>query len=335
VVTRRLGLFSHLDEPGSPVEVYRRNLDLFVAAEDLGVDTAWVAVRHFHSDLAGLPSAFPFLAALAARTQRIRLGTAVIPLAFEDPIRLAEDAAVLDALSDGRLELGVGKGLGMGFSTESFAAFHIDDAERERRYVDTLSALRRILGGAALTEAGSCLYPPAQGLAGRIWQATANMSTTIAAAEAGDALQLHRTVPGADPGAVQARQAETYLAHYDSPRPPRIGISRAVVPASSREAALRALGESLQESAARQGRTDAPATPAEVAAVAERGNTKYGTAQQIADELAADPAVALSTDLILGFNPLVPALDESHRLLEIVTSELAPALGWSPAGALV
>ena len=333
---RRLGLFTHLDEPGPAGEVYRYNLDLLARAEQLGVDTAWVAVRHFRSGLAGLPAAFPFLAALAVRTSRIRLGTAVVPLAFEDPIRLAEDAAVLDALSGGRVELGVGKGLGMGFSAESFRAFQIDERERERRYTGALAALRRILGGAALTDVGSTLYPPAPELAGRIWQATSNSATTIAAAQAGDALQLTRGVPGADSGTVQAQQARTYLAHYAHPdRPPRIGISRAVVPAASRDDALRALGVSLRASAARAGRSDAPASLGEVAAVADRLNTKYGTAADIADQLAADPAVGLATDLIIGFSPLVPEPAEATRLLETVTTELAPALGWSPAEALV
>ncbi|HEY1673250.1 MAG TPA: LLM class flavin-dependent oxidoreductase [Streptosporangiaceae bacterium] len=338
---RRLGLFTHLDEPGPAGEVYRYNLDLLARAEQLGVDTAWVAVRHFRSGLAGLPAAFPFLAALAVRTSRIRLGTAVVPLAFEDPIRLAEDAAVLDALSGGRVELGVGKGLGMGFSAESFRAFQIDERERERRYTSALAALRRILGGAPLTDVGSTLYPPAPELAERIWQATSDPATTIAAAQAGDALQLTRGVPGADSGAVQAEQARTYLAHYVHPdrahpdRPPRIGISRAVVPAASRDDALHALGVSLRASAARAGRSDAPASRAEVAAVADRLNTKYGTAADIADQLAADPAVGLATDLIIGFSPLVPEPAEATRLLETVTTELAPALGWSPAEALV
>jgi alkanesulfonate monooxygenase SsuD/methylene tetrahydromethanopterin reductase-like flavin-dependent oxidoreductase (luciferase family) len=333
----RLGLFTHLDEPGPAGPVYRYNLGLLARAEQLGVDTAWVAVRHFRSGLAGLPAAFPFLAALAVRTSRIRLGTAVVPLAFEDPIRLAEDAAVLDALSDGRVELGVGKGLGMGFSAESFRAFRVDEDERDQRYRDALAALRRILAGAPLTDTGSTLYPPAPELATRIWQATSNPATTIAAARAGDALQLTRGVPGAaDSGAVQAEQARAYLAHYRHPdRPPRIGISRAVVPAASREDALEVLGASLRASAIRAGRGDAPGSLAEVAAVADRLNTKYGTTEEIVAALAADPAVGLATDLIIGFSPLVPGPAEAEQLLETVTTELAPALGWSPAAALV
>jgi alkanesulfonate monooxygenase SsuD/methylene tetrahydromethanopterin reductase-like flavin-dependent oxidoreductase (luciferase family) len=333
-VTKRLGLFTHLDEPGSPTEVYHQHLDLLAHAERLGIDTAWVAVRHFHSGLAGLPSAFVFLAALAARTTRIGLGSAVVPLVFEDPIRLAEDTAVLDALSGGRVELGVGKGLGMGFSTESFAAFRIDDAERDRRYVRSLAALRRILADAPLTEAGSSLYPPAPGLIGRIWQATSSRSTTVAAAEAGEGLQLHRTVAGAtDPGAVQAAQIQVYLDAYRGAGPPRVGISRGIVPADSRRAALELIRDSLRTNAVRLN-AEAPDTLAEVAAVADRMNTKYGSTDHVIEQLVTDPAVALATDLIIGFTPAVPSFEHSRALVEVVAAEIAPALGWQPATVL-
>jgi alkanesulfonate monooxygenase SsuD/methylene tetrahydromethanopterin reductase-like flavin-dependent oxidoreductase (luciferase family) len=86
-----------------------------------------VAQHHFDASAGGRrrpsrswpPSPFPLLAAVAERTSRIRLGTAVVTLPLEDPPRVAEDAAVLDALSGGRLELGVGSGAG----PDTFAAF--------------------------------------------------------------------------------------------------------------------------------------------------------------------------------------------------------------------
>jgi alkanesulfonate monooxygenase SsuD/methylene tetrahydromethanopterin reductase-like flavin-dependent oxidoreductase (luciferase family) len=336
MVIQRLGLFSHVDEPGDAGDVYRATVELFTHAERLGVDTAWVAVRHFHSALAGLPSAFVLLSALATRTTRIGLGTAVVPLAFENPIRLAEDAAVLDALSGGRVELGVGKGLGMGFSTESFAAFHIDDGEREQRYTQALAALRGILTDTPLTDSGSTLYPPAAGLAERIWQATATPATTVAAAEAGDALQVHRGVPGAaDSGAVQAEQIRTYLNAYRGAGPPRVGLSRGIVPADSRVAALELIRDALRANAVRQGKGPGPDRLDEVAAFADRMNTKYGSTEEVVDQLAGDPAVALATDLIVGFTPAVPTFAHSRELVELVAAQIAPALGWRHEPALV
>src|SRR5262245_46139072 len=79
-------------------------------AEQLGFDSIWLAEHHFHS-FGGLFSATPVIgAAIAQRTSKIRIGTAVALLPYHDPLRLAEDYATLDCLSDGRLEFGVGHG---------------------------------------------------------------------------------------------------------------------------------------------------------------------------------------------------------------------------------
>ena len=88
--------------------LYRDALDLAVAADQLGFDSLWVTQHHFGSVESSLPSPLVFLAAVAARTRSIRLGTTVITASLEHPIRLAEDAATLDVLSGGRVELGLG-----------------------------------------------------------------------------------------------------------------------------------------------------------------------------------------------------------------------------------
>ena len=104
----RLGFLSHLTSGGEPRQLYQDTLELVVAAEELGYDAFWVAQHHLVPETGRLPSPFPFLAVAAERTRRIRLGTAVVALSFEHPLRVAEDAAVVDYLSGGRLELGLG-----------------------------------------------------------------------------------------------------------------------------------------------------------------------------------------------------------------------------------
>ena len=114
----RLAAYAILNEPGDQARNYHDALELYGQAERLGVEGLWV--RQFHlrrwgprtqpAPVGGLPSPLVFLAWLAARTSRLRLGTAAVTLPLESPLRLAEDAAVLDALSGGRVELGVANG---------------------------------------------------------------------------------------------------------------------------------------------------------------------------------------------------------------------------------
>lgn len=73
-------------------------------AEKAGLDTAWIAQHHFHEREGGLPAPFAFLGFVAARTSRSRSGTGIVTLPLENPVRVAEDAAILDLLANGRFE---------------------------------------------------------------------------------------------------------------------------------------------------------------------------------------------------------------------------------------
>lgn len=133
----RLGYLTHVTGD-DPARAYRETVDLAVRAEELGYDSFWVA-QHHDGHLGGrLPSPLVLLAAVAERTRLIRLGTAVVALPLENPRRLAEDAAVLDALSGGRLELGIGAGA----DAEASARF---GRRYEDRHADTLGALDVLL----------------------------------------------------------------------------------------------------------------------------------------------------------------------------------------------
>jgi probable F420-dependent oxidoreductase len=116
---------------------YGDYLDLVGLAEAEGLDSAWVSEHHFSGD-GYLPSLLPMLAAFAAVTDRIELGTGVVLAPFHDPIRLAEDFAVVDQLSGGRLICG----LGIGWRDEEFRAFGIDVRERVGRLAETVAVLR-------------------------------------------------------------------------------------------------------------------------------------------------------------------------------------------------
>jgi alkanesulfonate monooxygenase SsuD/methylene tetrahydromethanopterin reductase-like flavin-dependent oxidoreductase (luciferase family) len=92
----RLGFFTRLLDKAGAAERYRLATAQIIHAERCGFDSAWVAQHHFHEDEGGLPAPFVFLSQVAARTTRIRLGTGIVTLPLELPVRVAEDAAVLD-----------------------------------------------------------------------------------------------------------------------------------------------------------------------------------------------------------------------------------------------
>lgn len=117
--------------------LYADALDLAVLAEAEGLDSFWLAEHHGASDGYN-PSVLPFLAAVSARTQRIELGTAVLLAPFHDPLRVAEDAAVVDNLSGGRLNLG----LGLGWAPEEYRMFGVDQKGRGKRLEEFVSVLR-------------------------------------------------------------------------------------------------------------------------------------------------------------------------------------------------
>ncbi len=123
---RRLGFFTRLLDQTTAVERYRLATDQIVQSERHGFDTAWVAQHHFDGDEGGLPAPFVLLAHVAAHTSRIRLGTGIVTLPLEEPVRVAEDAAVFDLISNGRLELG----LGSGGTPSAFTGFGRDSADR-------------------------------------------------------------------------------------------------------------------------------------------------------------------------------------------------------------
>ncbi len=120
-----------------------------------------MAQHHFHENEGGLPSPLVFLAYAAAHTQRIRLGTAIITLPMENPLRVAEDAAVLDLLAEGRPEVGFGSG---GTPT-SFLPFGPACEQRGAVFADHLHLIESARRGDTLAHPDNHLYPPAPQLA--------------------------------------------------------------------------------------------------------------------------------------------------------------------------
>ncbi|HEY2105058.1 MAG TPA: LLM class flavin-dependent oxidoreductase, partial [Candidatus Binataceae bacterium] len=111
-------------------------------AEALGFDSIWLTEHHLTDD-GYLPALMPMAAAIAARTRRVQIGTYVLLFPFQHPLKLAEDIAVVDVISGGRLRIGVGQA----YRAEEFAAFGINKKHRLGRTLETVEILKLAWGG--------------------------------------------------------------------------------------------------------------------------------------------------------------------------------------------
>ena len=135
-------LFANVENPFDDApRALRESVDTIVHAETLGFEQVWLTEHHFNpfSISAAL---LPLLAYLAARTTRIKLGAGALLLPFHDPVRVAEDLATIDALADGRLLLGVGRG---GPFPEQFRHFGIAPEDSRARLFEALDLIEEML----------------------------------------------------------------------------------------------------------------------------------------------------------------------------------------------
>jgi len=121
----------------SPVQRYRDTLDQAVHAEALGFDSVWPVEQHFNANLSIMPSPLLMLAALAERTRTLRLGIAIVLLPLSHPLRVAEEIATLDVISNGRVEFGIGRGA----IPSHFRGFGIPIAENRDRFTEELEVI--------------------------------------------------------------------------------------------------------------------------------------------------------------------------------------------------
>ncbi len=240
----RLGFLTHVEGQADVATLYRRLITQFVAAEELGFDSGWIAQHHFEDGRSGAGAgAAPFvlLAAVAERTSRIRLGTAVMTIPLENPLRLAEDAATVDLISDGRVELGIGSG----FDEMTFSAFGVPISERREATSRGSELLYKALNGEPLLADGrAVLQPQSPGLAGRVWQGIFSEFGARHVAATGSHLLLNRAAYGYDARTdlVQRPWADAYLAEWgrhagNRARTPCIGASRFIYPAADKATA--------------------------------------------------------------------------------------------------
>jgi len=308
-----------------------QTIALAEAAEELGVDGAFVRVHHFARQLA---SPFPLLAAIAARTERIEIGTAVIDMRYENPLYMAEDAAAADLISGGRLQLGISRGSPEPAlrGAESFG--HIPaggstDADLARRHTQEF---RAAISGAGVAQSDPQMtgvsqplpiQPQSPGLPERIWWGSGTRQTAVWTAEQGLNL-MSSTLLTEDTGGpfheLQAEQIRMYRAAWAEAgweREPRISVSRSVFPIVNDLDRMYFGGS--QDSRDQVGYLDG--------GLARFGKTYAGEPDAVADDLAADEAVREADTLLLTV-PNQLGVDYNAHLLESIAQHVAPAIGW-------
>lgn len=137
-----IGLTDHLEGPATApsLEIYKTIAQQTRVADELGFEYAWFAEHHAHAHLGHLPSPLLLALHLAGQTKRIHLGTAIICLNLHHPLAVAEQTAVADLLSDGRMAIGFGSGS----TPMEFGLFGLAETEEVRRHALFEAALRLI-----------------------------------------------------------------------------------------------------------------------------------------------------------------------------------------------
>ncbi|NYF10566.1 alkanesulfonate monooxygenase SsuD/methylene tetrahydromethanopterin reductase-like flavin-dependent oxidoreductase (luciferase family) [Leifsonia sp. AK011] len=337
---KRIGFlsFGHWQAvPGSLVhtgqDALLQTIELAVAAEELGVDGAYVRVHHFARQLA---SPYPLLAAMAARTSRIEIGTGVIDMRYENPLYAAEEASITDLISNGRLQLGISRGSPEtalnGY--ESFGYVPADgetDADMARTHTEVFRAA--IAGaGVALSNpkmtgssAPLSIQPQSPGLADRIWWGSGTRATATWTAEQGMNL-MSSTLLTEDTGVpfdeLQAEQIALFRSAWAEAgweREPRVSVSRSILPIIDDETrhyfGLRAQADAKDQVGMLDG------------ALSRFGRSYIGEPDAIAAELAQDAAVA-AADTVLVTVPNQLGVEFNARILESIVSDVSSAAGW-------
>jgi alkanesulfonate monooxygenase SsuD/methylene tetrahydromethanopterin reductase-like flavin-dependent oxidoreductase (luciferase family) len=172
-----IGLF----DPADPAAGHQSTLDIIELGEKLGFDSAWLRHRHLQF---GISSPVAVMAAASQRTSRIELGTAVTPLGWEKPLRLAEDLATVDILAGGRINPGLSVGEPMNYDTIKHELYP-DSAEVEDFSYARVERLARLIAGekvrefsgkqGVVEEFSNRVEPHSPGLRDRLWYGAASL----------------------------------------------------------------------------------------------------------------------------------------------------------------
>jgi natural product biosynthesis luciferase-like monooxygenase protein len=314
----------------------RRLVDVFASSEELGFDAVWVNEHHFHSYGGHLPSAPVFLAAIAQRTKRIRLGTSVIVLSLHNPIEIAEQLAMVDVMSGGRVELGVGRGN----VTVDYEVFGVPLDQAQSRTLEGLEVIRQAWSGKPFSHDGPNFHydnlqvwpKPEQDPHPPLWLGCSNNPESFEYAgkhgyqlltvaqhrplpELGDRVRIYLRAwqdSGRDPAAAEISTHYQIVVDEDS--------------AVARERCQRARERYDASGAAARRQTTSPAANMPVEALVEQGRLIAGTPEECLHQLeyARDTLGLTAVDLNFLFGGIT--YEQAERSMRLFAVHVIPKL---------
>ncbi|MCS7482012.1 LLM class flavin-dependent oxidoreductase [Umezawaea endophytica] len=322
-----IGLFDEAD----PRKGHESTLEIIELGERLGFDSAWVRHRHLQY---GVSSPVAVLAAATQRTSRIALGTAVTPVGWENPLRLAEDLATVDVLSGGRLNPGVSVGPPMHYEQVKHALYP-DTADVEDFSYERVRRLLDLVRGEPATDFGGVegfevfshrVQPHSEGLGRRMWYGGASLRSARWAGENGMNFLTSSVVKAEeseDFAEIQRSHVRAFRSHHPDGDRARVSQGLVVIPTDSATSDQRARYE--EYAAKRLPRTASPLGPARMLFAPDL----VGTSEEIAERLHAHAGFQ-EVDEVAFALPFTFEHDDYVQILTDIAEKLGPALGWKP-----
>ncbi|MFI5555820.1 LLM class flavin-dependent oxidoreductase [Streptomyces sp. NPDC051738] len=330
-----IGLFDEAD----PRRGHESTLEIIELGERLGFDSAWLRHRHLQY---GISSPVAVLAAASQRTSRIELGTAVIPLGWENPLRLAEDLATVDILSGGRINPGVSVGPPMHYDRVK-EALYPDTADVEDFGYERVRRLLDFVRGKPATDFSGVegfevfadrVQPHSPGLGSRLWYGGGSLRSAQWAGEHGMNFLTSSVVKAEGPedaerspdfAEIQLSHIRAFRAHHPDGENARVSQGLVVIPTDSATPEQRARYEAYVTK--RTPRTASPQGPARLMFAPDL----VGTAEEITERLHAHAAFR-EVDEVAFALPFTFEHEDYVQILTDIATRLGPALGWRPEG---
>jgi alkanesulfonate monooxygenase SsuD/methylene tetrahydromethanopterin reductase-like flavin-dependent oxidoreductase (luciferase family) len=330
----KFGVFDHMDDSGMPLsQQFETRMRLAEAYDRLGFH-AYHLAEHHGTPLGLAPSPGLFMAALAQRTKRLRFGPLVYLLPLYHPLRLLEEICMLDHMSGGRLELGVGRGV----SPIEVGFFGVDPAVGPRQFPEALRIIKQGLISEVLNFDGEfyrfqdvpIVLRPLQKPHPPLWYGVATPDAGVWAAREGANIAMR--VPASAARAIAERfRAEWSAAGHSQAQPPLIGLNRHIVLADDEDAARRVIDRAysrwrrhMEILWVQHGRQFPLALPKEVAPLLAAGGAFAGTAAGARRYIAEQMETSSANYFLCGISFGDITLEEGMRTVELLGRDVMP-----------